>query len=175
MMTVLQQAAQRQHSAIALLGFSTRGLPEYLGPKLRELDTAAQRAQLVDLTRGMFSEPYPEIRPSPQSSAIYSGAEAEPAGVEAIKAARDRLLPVPAFMSMLPGNVAPEAAAVTVPVFLGLGERDMAGPTHQVPAAFTGSGDVTLHILPKAGHSHFLFPARHGLFERLAAWAQSCA
>ena len=38
--------------------------------------------------------------------------------------------------------------------FLGLGERDMAGPTHQIPAAFHKSRDVTLHILKEAGHSH---------------------
>ena len=69
----------------------------------------------------------------------------------------------------------PEAAEVAVPVFIGLGSRDMAGAPHAVPAAFTGSGDVCLHILPGAGHSHFLFPSRAGLFRRLAHWATRVA
>ena len=65
-----------------------------------------------------------------------------------------------------------EAARIDVPLLLALGERDIAGPTHQVPAAFTASRDICLHILPETGHSHFLFPARTGLFNRLGGWAR---
>jgi hypothetical protein len=72
---------------------------------------------------------------------------------------------------MLPGNVAPEAASIDVPVFVGLGELDMAGPPQDAPKAFTGSAAVTFYLLPKAGHSHFLFEARRGLFDCLAEWA----
>lgn len=175
MMTVLQQAQAKQHAGIVLLGFSTRGLPEYVPAEARELaaDPAAVRAQLPRLAKKMFVESYPVIRAGGQSNSIYGGGNADPRAVEAIKAARGPLLPVPAFMSMLPGNVAPEAAQIEVPIFLGLGERDMAGPTHQIPAAFTNSRDVTLHILKEAGHSHFLFPSRDGLFERLALWIRA--
>jgi pimeloyl-ACP methyl ester carboxylesterase len=94
--------------------------------------------------------------------------------VQALKAASgEPVLPLPAYHSMLPGNVAFEAAQIDVPVFLGVGERDMVGPPHQVPAAFTKSSDVTLLVLPEAGHSHFLFPSRKRLFDRLATWARS--
>jgi pimeloyl-ACP methyl ester carboxylesterase len=175
MFTVLQQAAYRQHSGIALLGFSTRGLPEYLIPEARQLadDAGAARREVVRLARATFGEPYPVIKPSAQSAGIYAGGTAEARGAQAVKAAMTHLLPVPAFMSMLPGNVAPEAAQVEVPVFLGIGGKDMVGPTHVVPAAFPASPDVDLHILPKTGHSHFLFPARTRLFERIAAWSQT--
>ena len=115
------------------------------------------------------------MKPSPQSNSLFAGAAAEARGVEAIKAARDKMLPVTAFMSMLPGNVAPEAAQIEVPLFLALGERDIAGPPHQIPAAFTKSRDLSLHILPETGHSHFLFPARTGLFNRLGGWARLVA
>lgn len=177
MLTLLQQAAHRPHAGLALLGFSTRGMPEYLIPEAKALaaDTQAVRAELVRLARDTFVVPYPEVKPSPQSNSLFAGAAAEARGVEAIKAARDKMLPVTAFMSMLPGNVAPEAARIDVPLFLALGERDIAGPPHQVPAAFTGSRDVSLHILPESGHSHFLFPARIGLFNRLAGWARLVA
>jgi pimeloyl-ACP methyl ester carboxylesterase len=175
MMTVLLQAASRQHAAVALLGFGTRGLPEYLSAEVRELakDPAAVRAKLADLGREMFVEAYPVMKSSPQSATIYGSANADPRGAAAVKLAMQPLLAVPAFMSLLPDNVGPEAAQIAVPVFLGLGELDMAGPPHAIPAAFPGSRDVTLHILPKTGHSHFMFPTRTELFNRIADWARS--
>lgn len=175
MFTVLQQAAANQHAAIVVLGFSTRGLPEYVSPKVRELaaEPAAIRAELLPLARRMFVHDYPEIAPSSQSNSLFSGSKAEAAGVEAIKAARAPLLPVAAFFSMVPGNIAPEAAQITVPVFLGIGERDMVGAPHQVPTAFSASRDVTLYIQPGAGHSHFLFASRAQLFQRLHSWLRT--
>jgi pimeloyl-ACP methyl ester carboxylesterase len=172
MMTVLLQAQARPYDAVVLLGFSTRGLPEYLSADVRELaqDVPTVRARLVELSKTMFPVPYPVIRSSGNGAELYGSAKAEPAGVAALKRATEHVLAVPAFLSMLPGNVAPEAAQIDVPLFLGLGERDMAGPTHQIPAAFPASGDVTLQILPETGHSHFLFPTREHLFARLAHW-----
>ncbi|MES2884071.1 MAG: alpha/beta hydrolase [Pseudomonadota bacterium] len=175
MFTITQQAAHQQHAAIAVLGFSTRGLPEYVSPKVIELakEPALIRAQVADRARKMFVADYPEIKPSPAANSIFAGNKADPRGVEAIKAARAPLLPVPAFFSMVPNNVGPEAAKVSVPVFIGVGDKDMVGPPHLVPQAFTASQDVTLYIQPGAGHSHFLFVSRTQLFERVAAWART--
>lgn len=173
MMTIVQQAAFGQHQAIALLGFSTRGLPEYLSPEARAMDAAARRADVVRLARAAFKDPYPMIQRTPGSSELYASARADPRAAEAIKPALQPLLPVPSFTSMLPGNVAVEAARLEVPVLLGLGEFDMAGPPHQAPCAFTGSRDVTLQIYPGTGHSHFVFPVRMEVFSRIATWARS--
>lgn len=175
MLTIVQQARARQYRGIAVLGFSTRGLPEYLTAEARELaqDPAAARREVVRLARAMFRTDYPVIGRTEEGATLYAGETAEPAGVEAIKAARQPLLPVTAFMSMLPGNVAPEAAAIDVPVFVGLGERDLVGPPLDVPKAFTASPTVTFELLAGAGHSHVLFPARRQLFDRLADWAGS--
>lgn len=176
MLTILQQAQFHQHAGIAVLGFSTRGLPEYLSLEARELakDPTAARREVVRLAKAMFREPYPNLGRSEDGVQLYAGKHAEAAGIEAIKSARERLLPVPAFMSMLPGNVAPEAAQIDVPVFVGLGELDMAGPPGDAPKAFTASPAVTLEILPGSGHSHFLFPARRQLFNSLGGWARWC-
>jgi pimeloyl-ACP methyl ester carboxylesterase len=173
MLTVIQQAEARQHKGIAVLGFSTRGLPEYLTPEARDLarDPDAARRETLRLAQAMFREPYPKIGRTSDGSQLYAGLHAEPAGIEAIKPARERLLPVPAYMSMLPGNVAPEAARIDVPVFVGLGELDIAGPPLEAPKAFTASPAVEFVLLPKTGHSHFLFAARRELFDRLGAWA----
>ena len=176
MMTTLQQAKHAQHIGVALLGFSTRGLPEYLSSPAKAIahDLSAAREQSPQLAKLMFgSAPYPVIKPTPQSGAIYGGKGADPRSAEAIKTVADALLPVLAFQSMLPGNVLPEAQQIRVPLFLGLGEKDMAGPPHEIPASFSASMDVTLYVIPGAGHSHFLFPIRLELFDRLADWAQS--
>jgi pimeloyl-ACP methyl ester carboxylesterase len=173
MMTVLQQAHYHPHAGLALLGFSTRGLPEYLIPEARALAAQGQdavRAKVVELARKTFKVPYPVIESSSDSGALYAGNKADPRAAAVIKPASEPLLPVPAFMSMLPGNVAPEAAQVDVPVFLAVGELDIAGPSQDIPAAFPASPDVSLHIWPATGHSHFLFPSRIEQFETLAAW-----
>jgi pimeloyl-ACP methyl ester carboxylesterase len=173
MMTILQQAAHAPHAALVLLGFSTRGLPEYLPPQLKGFDDPlAARPLLVDVAKRMYGgQPFPVIHTARAgNSELFGSRKADPNGVAALKAATDCMLPVPATLSMVPGNVAPEAATIAVPVFLGVGARDMVGPVHQVPGAFTASMDLTLLVLPETGHSHFLFATRALLFRRIAQW-----
>ena len=132
--------------------------------------------QLLEHARTMFGQPYPVIHGrgnNGNNAELFGSRKADPRGIAALKRATDCVLPVPAVMSMIPGNVAPEAATLDVPVFLGIGERDMVGPPHQVPAAFTASRDISLYLLAETGHSHFLFPARTALFDRLSAWADA--
>lgn len=173
MITVLAQQRHGVHAAVAVLGFSTRGLPEYVPDAVQPLlaDREALKRQRVELARAMFSKMGEGSGRDGGDNDIYGRDGAEADGIRALAACRARLLPVPAFCSMLPDNIGPEAAAIEVPTFIGLGERDMAGPPHQVPAAFSSSRDVTLQVLPETGHSHFLFPSRAGLFRRLAHWA----
>lgn len=177
MVTTVQQALAQQHAGIALLGFSTRGLPDYVSAEARELakDPVGLRTEVVRLARQMFVGDYPGIRVTQESKVVYGGSNAEPAGMLALKPSIEKLLPVPAFQSMLPGNIATEAAQISVPVFLGLGDKDMAGSPHAIPAAFGNSKDVSLLILPATGHNHFVFASRHLLFERLATWARTVA
>lgn len=175
MFAIVQQAIARQHKGVAALGFSTRGLPEFASAEAKELakDPARVRAEAPRLARKLFVTDYPVIKPNPAANGIYGGSAADPKGVAALKAAHNHLLPVPAFLSMVPGNVAPEAAQIDVPVLLAVGERDMAGPPQDIPKAFTSSPDVTLKILAEAGHSHFLFASRMALYDHVADWASS--
>lgn len=173
MLTVVQQARYAQHAAIVLMGFSTRGLPEYMSPEVREQakDPVAIRPELPRLARALFGKNYPVIGRTEEGSSLYAGQHAEPEGVEAVKAARQPLLPVPAFQSMLPGNVVHEAAQIKVPVLAMVGDSDMVGPPERIGDPFTGSLDVGTKVLHRCGHSHFLFPARHNLFDGLERWA----
>lgn len=176
LLTVLQQAEGRPHAGLALLGFGLEGLPAYLPSRARELaaDTDAVRAQLVPLAQQMFQVPYPDVG-SGGGGDFYGGANADREAVEALKKARDYLLPVPALMSILPGNVAPEAAVVDVPVYLALGERDLVEPPADADADFAASPAVEQQVLADAGHSFFLFAARTQLFDGLAGWARGIA
>jgi alpha-beta hydrolase superfamily lysophospholipase len=71
------------------------------------------------------------------------------------------------------GVVAEEAAAIDVPVFLGMGERDVCPDPHAEPAAYRASGDVTLFVQPRSGHMHNFASSRRLLWDRLAAWIES--
>lgn len=177
LLTVVQQARHATHAGIAVLGFGCDGLPDYLVPEARALigDAETFRARLPALARAQFSEPFAVIKPSKPASNLFAGERAEMRGMLALRAAAAPVLAVGATQSMFPGNVAPEAASIRVPVFIGVGELDLTGPPQRIPASFTACHDLVLHVLPQAGHSHFLFPARHGLYARLAAWALAFA
>lgn len=178
LVTVLMQAQHRSYEAIALLGFSTRGLPDYVPPPLHSLarDPQALRAQLPVLAKRMFKEPYPYLERTSESRGMFAGDRADARGIAALNLLRQEpILPLPSWHSMLPGNVAPEAASIDVPVFIGMGDHDFVGPPEDVPSAFPRSSGVQLQVMPDTGHSLFLFAARPALFAALDVWARSVA
>ena len=70
-----------------------------------------------------------------------------------------------------PGFVERYAAAVTVPVFLGLGAaRDVSPAPHTEPANYPGSSDVTLYLVARSGHCHNFASQRRALWDRIAGW-----
>ncbi len=172
MLTTLQQAQHAQHAALMLLGFGAQGLPEALLPAERRFagDPGGARANLVLLAHERSAEAYVQIAPSAQSRQLFAGESADRRGVEALRRARAPLLVTAGLFSMIPGSCAPECARIDVPLLLAVGDRDIAGTPQQIPASFPGSPDVTLLVLPATGHSHFLFPSRRHLFERVTGW-----
>lgn len=174
MLIILQQAQQANFVALALLGFGTQGLRQFLPLEAQALidDLPAWRAALPELAKKTFPRPYPVMQSDGGETGIFGSTHADPQAVKALKAANDVMLPVPALMSMFPGNVAPEAAGIKIPVYLALGDRDLIRDPDTVPDNFPQSVDVRLHILPRTGHSHFLFPSREQLFHGLADWAR---
>lgn len=175
MFSILQQAEYAPHAALAVLGFATHGLPQFLSSEAQKVakDTDAVRAQMVPLAKKMFPEAYAHLGSSGNSE-MFGSTHANREAVQALKAAREPLLAVPAFMSMLPGNVAPEAAQIRVPVFAAYGALDFVkqpSQTNQENAGFEQSPAVEQLTLPDTGHSFFLFESRSFLFDRLAQWA----
>ncbi|MGV0793258.1 alpha/beta hydrolase [Mycolicibacterium sp. XJ1819] len=72
-----------------------------------------------------------------------------------------------------PGYISTEAAALTIPVFIGLGERDTAPEPHREPAAYSASPDVSLYIVERMAHMHNFASTRKKLWDRLAAWFEA--
>jgi pimeloyl-ACP methyl ester carboxylesterase len=175
MLTVLQQADDGGHAALVLLGFSAQGLPAALSAEERSFaaDPAGARTNLVRLARLRDNDPYPEVARSAQSKELFAGANADRRGVEALQYARSRLLLSAGLFSMIPGSTAPECAQIDTPLLLAVGDRDIAGPPHEIPANFPASGDLTLLVLQATGHCHFLFDSRHRLFERVVSWCEA--
>lgn len=175
MLTTMQQARDGAHAGLVLLGFSTQGLPAALSAQEGTFgeDPAAARANLVRLARLRGSDPYPKIARSAQSRELFAGDNADRRGVEALKQARSHLLLSAGLFSMIPGSTSAECAQIDTPLLLCLGDRDIAGPPHQIPASFPASSDITLLVLPNTGHAHFLFDSRQRLFERVASWCEA--
>ena len=172
LLTVHQQARHPSHSGLALLGFSGGGLRSQLNDaELAVADNpAAARAALVELTRARWGEPLP--RGSTATSPMLVRGDPPAAALEAIGASSTSLLALCGLTSMLPGASRAELDAIDVPVFLGVGELDITGPPHAIPAHFPASRDVTLFVLPDSGHNHNVDAGRVALWDRVARWAR---
>jgi pimeloyl-ACP methyl ester carboxylesterase len=84
-------------------------------------------------------------------------------------------VPPCAVTLMTPGVIAAEAAAVQVPVLIAVGERDVCPDPHAEPAAYRGSRDVSLFIVPRMAHMHNFASTRALLWSRIASWSRRVA
>jgi hypothetical protein len=145
------------------------------GPAERALADDPRRAQreVVGLARARFGRPLPVGTTG--ASELLLGVDVPPGPRAALAASGGALLAVVGLTSMIPGASAAQLAAVAVPVFLGVGDRDITGPPFAIPAAFTAARDITLYVLATSGHNHNVAPTRHALWDRLARWVVSVA
>lgn len=70
---------------------------------------------------------------------------------------------------------AKEAAQVTTPVFLALGERDVSPDPYAEPGVFTGSPDVTFFLLERSAHCQNFATTRRRLWDRFDRWVTALA
>jgi pimeloyl-ACP methyl ester carboxylesterase len=74
-----------------------------------------------------------------------------------------------------PGVIAAEAAAVTTPVFVGVGERDVCPDPRAEPEAYANSPDITVFVCPRMSHMHNFASTREQFWSRLHAWGDGVA
>jgi pimeloyl-ACP methyl ester carboxylesterase len=175
LLIVVQQARSRCYDALVLLGFSGEGLIDFLTEDERRYvnDPARLRSALTALTKERFGGPLP-TRPSSDSSSslLVHGVPPETA-MEAIREATSPLLGLVGLTSMVPGSIREELETIDAPVFLGVGEFDITGRAHRIPEELPTSRDITMFVLPDAGHNHNVADTRELLWGRTARWIQA--
>jgi len=175
MLTAYAQAATGIHDALALLGFAGCGLIEHLSDEERTYANDPERfaVDAVELTRTRFGRPLSRGNTGP--SPFLLAVEVPAYAIAAITASGSNLLNVCGFTSMVPGVSKPALDGIDVPVFLGVGEFDITGPSHAIPSHFPASRDVTLFVCEQMGHNHNVAGTRVVLWDRLVIWLRQIA
>ena len=94
---------------------------------------------------------------------------------DALPSWRSATMPLCGRFMIAPGTVATEAAAITVPILLAMGERDVVPNPWMEPFAFRSSPDVTLFVCPRMAHMHNFANTRHRFWARIHAWGTGVA
>ena len=164
--------AQWQHrsfDALAFLGFGGAGLPEYL--TRGELSYANNYERLEPVLAELVLERF--------GAALVTGSttSSDMLNTGAIKIARhllaaasSKLLALCGITSMIPGSSNAALASIKVPVFLGVGENDIAGDISEVAALLTAAPSVETFVLAGAGHNHSISKNRTDLWDALGNW-----
>ena len=173
LLTVVQQARSKTYDALVLLGFRGGGLIEFLTEAERDYvdDPAGLRAVLAALTAERFGTALPTGTSSNSSLLIHGDPPA--AAMAAIREATSPLLGLVGLTSLVPGSTREELDVIDVPVFIGVGDHDITGRPQAIPNEFPSSGDVTVFVLPDAGHNHNVADTRTILWRRTARWIEA--
>jgi alpha-beta hydrolase superfamily lysophospholipase len=174
-----QQALSGSYDGLVLLGWGGHGLPQYLDAadlaiaELDGTDPDAFAAALVASARRRHDSPFPVLGRGSSGLLVRT---AMPDQVhQALVDVRAPLLAVVGNATLIPGSTRLASAAVDVPVFLGVGEDDIATNHRLIPSEFPASRDITLFVLKDAGHNQNVEPGRHELWERVTSWADQLA
>lgn len=88
---------------------------------------------------------------------------------------RSATTPACAILMVAPGAVATEAASITSPVLVAVGERDVVPDAWMEPKAYKSSNDITVYVCPRMAHMHNFAPTRVQFWTRLHGWAETIA
>ncbi|MEN2738384.1 alpha/beta hydrolase [Microbacterium sp. X-17] len=189
-LTVLTQGQLHPFDAIVVLGFSARHTMIWAPPGL----ATGRRVYLprgtnvAELTADVFQAAMPEMAFDEKGWPLCAPGfhlDDVPADIVAMDMAnyptRNAPLPEwasatipPAAMTMMsPGSIASEAASITTPVFVGVGELDTIMELDLEPAAYEMSDDVTLFRCRGAAHMHNFATTRETMWARVHGWAES--
>lgn len=174
MLTLIAQALQAQHTAIACLGFTAAGLPSVLtSEELRvaasspiSLPTLKKYAEKRFSAVANHDGAQQRLEPFP-----FNLADTDPVGLTALAAAATNLLPLPGYLALLPGNALDYIREITVPVFLGGGDHEPWHRADKLVAQFPNSKDISFYTLIGSAHNHNVAATRELMWRRLLGWA----
>jgi pimeloyl-ACP methyl ester carboxylesterase len=84
-------------------------------------------------------------------------------------------IPLCVVAMLSPGYIKAEAAVLGIPVFIGVGDRDVTPEPHREPAAYEKATDITLFVCERMAHMHNFATTRLLLWDRLAHWSATVA
>ncbi len=159
----------RSFEAVALLGFGGAGLPEYLTRGELSYGNDYERLEpvLAELARERFGTAL--VSGSSTSSDMLNPGAITSAR-QLLRAASSPLLALCGLASMIPGTSNRALASIEVPVFIGVGENDIAGGVASVAALLTAAPSVETFVLAGAGHNHSISKNRTDLWDALGVW-----
>jgi pimeloyl-ACP methyl ester carboxylesterase len=159
----------RSFDAVAFLGFGGAGLPEYLTKAELSYADNYNRLEpvLAELVRERFGT---ALVPGSTTSSDMLNPGTLSEARQILATASGPLLALCGLASMVPGSSNAALASIEVPVFIGLGENDIAGDIGTISALLTSSGDVTTYVLAEAGHNHSISKNRTDLWDALGKW-----
>lgn len=170
-LTILMQAAHAPFDAIAVLGYSALqtivpqpgDAPRRALPDPADFSLEAAFGRIVDWVWPFHWEDVPaDIVRRDVAGGLPNRTTAPPWGSLAT--------PLAAAMLVMPRAVGTPAASIRVPVFVGVGARDVCPDPWLEPSAYSGSGDVTLAVVPTMAHMHNFASTREQLWCRLQHW-----
>lgn len=183
--TIVMQGNHRTYDAVAPLGYSAihTVLPQRSEAAYRESMQAHAYARDADLAALSVAEASTHVQdfvyPFHWEDVPKDILDADMSGGYPLRKTSPPFgsLTVPscALQMMAPGCVGKEAAVIEVPVFIGVGERDVFPDPHAEPTAYKRARDVSLYIVPRMAHMHNFASTRVQLWDRLVAWSRMVA
>jgi pimeloyl-ACP methyl ester carboxylesterase len=154
---------------VAFLGFGGAGLPEYL--TRAELSYANNYARLEPVLAELVRERFgTALVPGSSTSSDMLNPGAIAGARQLLATASAPLLALCGLASMIPGCSDAALASIEVPVFLGVGENDIAGNIAEVVTLLTAAPSVETFVLAGAGHNHSISKNRTELWDALGKW-----
>ena len=174
MLMTRMQSRHRPFDAIVLLGYSGEGLPDHVPAAALELvdDVDGFESALPDLTRERFGAP---LRRSSGPASDFLAPDASPEARRVIESASTDLLTMSALAAMTPHSANDAVEAIDVPVFLGVGERDIAGPPTTLVERLVAAPRVEAYVLSGAGHNQSISPRRAELWDAVGRFVSATA
>ncbi len=170
-LTIVLEGTDPCFDAVAILGFSAihatmplrdgHALP--IDPETQEVDPSALREAL---RWAFFSSDVP-------AAIVDADLTRSDADLGLRLPWASRTTPGCVEQMQIPAVVAREAAAIGVPVFVGVGEVDGVPNPRAEPGAYSSAPSVTVAVVPGMAHMHNFAGTRTQLWDRLAAWGST--
>ena len=179
--SIVAQASHQTFDALAVLGFSASHtvLPSPQGGvrvtpiergRTDKYAITTEAAEIGDVHVFAWSFHYDDVDPGIYNEDLRGG---YPFRTEGVPAWGSATIPPAAASMLAPTVVAGEAAAIDVPVFIGVGERDVCPDPWSEPTSYRAARQVSLCVVDRMAHMHNFASTRKVLWDRLHRWGES--